>query len=60
MRATPIGRAVTALFPVLALSAAACSTNPATGGTQLSLISESQEIEMGREADAAIVAQMGL
>ena len=60
MRATPIGRAVTVLFPALALSAAACATNPATGGTQLSLISEAQEIEMGREADAAVVAQMGL
>ncbi len=37
-----------------------CSTNPATGKTQLALISESQEIAMGRDADQQIVAQMGL
>src|SRR5690606_12235747 len=53
-------RRAMALIPGLCLWAAACATNPATGGTQLSLISESQEIAMGREADAAIVAQMGL
>jgi predicted Zn-dependent protease len=60
MQATPMRRSAAALLPALALWTAACSTNPATGGTQLSLISEAQEIEMGREADAAIVAQMGL
>ena len=44
----------------LATGLTTCATNPATGGRMLSLISESQEIEMGREADASIVAQMGL
>ncbi len=38
----------------------ACSVNPATGKQQLNLISESQEIAMGQEADPSIVAQMGL
>jgi predicted Zn-dependent protease len=44
----------------LAVGVTTCATNPATGGRMLSLISESQEIAMGREADASIVAQMGL
>ena len=48
------------LLSVLALSGAACATNPATGERQISLVSESQEIQMGREADQAIVAQLGL
>lgn len=37
-----------------------CAVNPATGSRELSLVSEGQEIQMGREADPAIVAQMGL
>jgi hypothetical protein len=28
---------------------AACATNPVTGKSQLSLVSEAQEIEMGRQ-----------
>ena len=42
------------------LPAAGCAINPATGQRQLSLIGESQEVAMGKEADGAIVAQMGL
>ena len=34
--------------------------NPATGERQLALISEFREIEMGREADPAVVASLGL
>lgn len=50
---------------VLALLSAApllatCATNPATGERQLILVSESQEIAMGREYDPQIVASMGL
>ncbi len=37
-----------------------CSVNPATGQRQLSLIGEQGEINMGRQADQQIVAQMGL
>jgi predicted Zn-dependent protease len=40
--------------------AVACSVNPATGERQLTLISEAQEIEMGREADQEISASLGL
>ena len=42
------------------LAPAGCATNPATGETQLSLIGEEQEIQMGREAAAQVEAQMGL
>lgn len=38
----------------------ACAANPATGRRQLNLYSEAQEIALGREADAEIVAQLGL
>lgn len=37
-----------------------CSTNPATGEEHINLISESQEIQMGQQADKEIVATMGL
>lgn len=42
------------------LVVAACSTNPATGKRQVALISEEQEIAMGREADQQIQQQLGL
>jgi predicted Zn-dependent protease len=38
---------------------AACATNPATGEREISLVSEGQEIQIGRESDPAITAQMG-
>ncbi|MCK7523853.1 MAG: M48 family metalloprotease [Ignavibacteriales bacterium] len=38
----------------------ACATNPVTGKKQLALISEAQEIEMGRAADKDVVASIGL
>lgn len=52
-------------IPVLALAAAAqsaggCARNPVTGQMQLALISEAQEVEMGRQTAAAAVQQMGL
>ena len=46
----------TALVPITT----GCSTNPATGKSQLNLIGEAQEIEMGRSADGQIVAQYGI
>ena len=36
------------------------ATNPATGEREISLIGESQEIQMGREADPQVVASLGL
>ncbi len=40
--------------------ATGCAVNPATGSRQLILVSESQEIQMGREADEDIVPALGL
>jgi predicted Zn-dependent protease len=52
-----------ATLMVSALSAVgitfACATNPVTGKKELSLISEAQEIQMGREASQAAVKQVG-
>jgi predicted Zn-dependent protease len=45
---------------VLALSASGCSTNPATGKRQIAMVSEEQEIAMGREADQQVLQQLGL
>ena len=42
------------------LMLASCSTNPATGKRQIALISEQQEIAMGREADQQVGQQLGL
>lgn len=39
---------------------AACAVNPATGRRELMLVSESQEIAMGRESDPQVVASYGL
>lgn len=51
----------TLLLALLALPLLpSCSTNPATGKSQLALVSEAQEIQMGREADQQIVGQLGL
>ncbi|HEU5261900.1 MAG TPA: M48 family metalloprotease [Gemmatimonadales bacterium] len=52
-------RASTPLF-LATLVAAGCATNPATGGKQLILISESQEVAMGRDYDTDVVASIGL
>ncbi|MBL7700538.1 MAG: M48 family metalloprotease [Chitinophagaceae bacterium] len=37
-----------------------CAKNPVTGNRQLVLMSEAQEIEMGKSADPEIIAQYGL
>ena len=42
------------------LGSAACATNPATGGSMLSLVSESQEIQMGQEYMQQVEATMPL
>src|SRR4029077_3299620 len=49
-----------ACLPVLAVLAAGCAVNPATGSRQLMLVSESQEIAMGRDYDKEVVATIGL
>ncbi len=42
------------------ITATGCATNPATGKSQLALISEAQEIELGRTSDREVVASLGL
>jgi len=47
-----------AIVPVLLT--AACATNPATGKRELALVSQEQEIQMGREAAAQVPETLGL
>ena len=42
------------------LTATGCAVNPATGQRQFMLISESEEIAMGREAEGPITESLGL
>src|SRR5688572_15388738 len=51
---------VHAILVVLLVAMAGCATNPATGERQISLVSSGQEVEMGRQADPAIIAEYGL
>ncbi len=53
-------RTTTALALALGFSLSGCAINPATGKNQLMLVSEEQGIAMGREADPAIIATIGL
>jgi predicted Zn-dependent protease len=53
-------RATGAALTAAALLITGCAVNPATGKRQLSLISERDEIEMGRQADQEISAALGL
>lgn len=49
-----------ALALLTAASLAACATNPVTGKPQLALISEGQEIEMGRQGAQEVQQSIGL
>ena len=53
-------QAAAAVATIAFASAIACATNPATGKKQLMLVSEAQEIAMGKEADQQAVAAYGL
>lgn len=50
----------TSLTFILTLSFSNCARNPVTGKKQVVLMSEAQEIAMGKEADPQIVAQFGI
>ena len=39
---------------------AGCARNPATGKSELMLVSESQEIQMGQQADSQVIQSIGL
>lgn len=49
-----------ALLLISCLGWSGCSVNPATGRNQLNFFGEEAELEMGREADAEILASVGL
>jgi len=54
-----IGWPVAPAAVLAGLALAGCAINPATGKRQFVLISEAQEIELGRQSDRDIVAQFG-
>jgi predicted Zn-dependent protease len=64
MRANQVRRHLShvtrALVALTVIVLSACATNPATGKRELMLISEAQEIQMGREADADVRKTMGV
>jgi predicted Zn-dependent protease len=45
---------------LVALPAARCSVNPATGKSQLAFMSEEEEIRTGKQADQGIASELGL
>jgi predicted Zn-dependent protease len=53
-------RALRPATAVLVLILAACATNPATGRKEFSLMSEAQEVELGRGMDGEVRREMGL
>jgi predicted Zn-dependent protease len=55
-----IVRSRAALALLAGFTASGCAINPATGKNQLMLVSESQEVAMGRQADTAVIATIGL
>ncbi|QJX46971.1 M48 family metalloprotease [Hymenobacter taeanensis] len=52
--------AVSGLGTALLLLHSGCSTNPVSGKREVSLVSEEQELAMGKEADPQVIAQYGL
>jgi predicted Zn-dependent protease len=50
-------RCLAILLPLCAPLLATCAVNPATGAHELNLVSESEEISMGREAAASVPKQ---
>src|SRR5687767_101561 len=51
---------ITAITTVCSATLVACATNPVTGRRQLALISESQEINMGRQGSVEVEQSIGL
>ncbi|MBA3318084.1 MAG: M48 family metalloprotease [Gemmatimonadales bacterium] len=59
--AHPVLRLWTGLFGVLLVAGpmASCARNPVTGKNEISLVSEGQEIEMGRQASQEVAQSIG-
>ena len=61
MRHLPKSVPVRSAVPLVILTLiSGCATNPATGKRQLMLVTEAQEIEMGRQADKEVEGAFGL
>jgi predicted Zn-dependent protease len=60
-RRTPLApfRILAALL-LLTQSIGGCATNPVSGKRQISLVSEGKELQMGAEADPAVISEYGL
>jgi predicted Zn-dependent protease len=54
------GRSRGLLWLFAGVAAGGCAVNPATGGNQLMLVSEAQEIQMGQQYDSQVVATIGV
>ncbi|HEU4523250.1 MAG TPA: M48 family metallopeptidase, partial [Thermoanaerobaculia bacterium] len=48
------------LLPLIVMLSVACSTNPVTGDREFNIVSEAQELQMGREAHQQVVQQFGV
>jgi predicted Zn-dependent protease len=48
------------VLAALALAGMACATNPVTGGKEISLMSEAQEIQLGQQSDPEVRKEMGV
>ena len=58
---TPTRRLTVVVFSLVCLCGLnACTINPATGQRQLTLISEAQEVAMGRQAEPQVLANFGV
>ena len=55
-----VGNRVAVFFVVGVITVAGCATNPVTGKRQLALISEAQELEIGKSAAAEVRQTIGL
>jgi predicted Zn-dependent protease len=53
-------RALLLAVVAVALVIAACATNPVTGKREFSLMSEAQEIELGKQSDVEVRREMGI
>jgi predicted Zn-dependent protease len=57
---SPFHRRLAVCLLALVLGQASCATNPVSGKKQISLVSAGKELQMGAEADPAVVAEYGL
>ena len=49
-----------AVVAIVAMLVSSCATNPATGKSEFSLMSEAQEIQLGQEMDPQVKQEMGV